>query len=1325
MEENLNKLVTALHDLVKELRDRTTAQGVTDSRMTNEDGFFDPLKEERDKNQDLVDKLTDRQEDLDDDRAKKEKKEQDKQLKKSKTPRKILQKVTSVNVVDISDKAIKKLSKIVPNSKLKKKLNEVDDKADKGPWSFLKKLGVGVFAIVVGPIVALIAAFQAIAGQRWFLALKKFVTESKFWGALKSFAGTIKGFFGGLGAKFPVLGKIFGKVSGVFGKVFGTIKSVGGTIFNLIQKTKIYTIASKIGKFIGSIFAPIIVLWGAIKTVMGAVKGYKEDGIAGALKGGINALFDFVIGDFAKILAAIPAWILDKLGLKNMAKSLKKNVSGIVEGIKNMFGGIIDTVVGVLTFDKERILKGLKGFMNGQADLGGWILGFFIDPAINFLKDIFKWGDPEEPFSFKEDVVDPVWKAVKDWFKKILSFGDTADGGWSLLKFVNTVEQKIKDFFIGMFTWGVTAGTNEQGEWSLGTFIGTVFENVKGWLVGMFSWVDMDVVWSLKDKVLETWNSVKGWFINLISWAESDTTDGVEDGFITGYVKGVVLTIKTWLGKLFTFDSTSSSITSVINIATWLPNLITTGLGKISEWFLRLFGFDEQADAVKEWNEKFSIGDLVVGAIKKVWEWFSGKFPNATEFLKKSWDTLTSGVADIGDFIWSGVKSAWNWLKKLWDNPKKTIENGWNNLTKNLKSLGDFIWTGLKSAWDWVKNIFADPKKVISDSWKSLVGSWKSVGSWVWSKISGIWDWFGDTFPDLKNWVSDKWNNLTTNVSNIGEWVSNKITGIWTWFTNTFPDLSKWITKKWNNLTKNVSNVGEWVGNKITSAWTSLTSLFKTGDTSSLIPEGLKDIGKFVWSKISGVWSAVTGVFDNIVNFDVKGFLKKKIKSTGGVVGQKVYEALYGDEDRLEESRDKQVQKTAKKLHEYGINPELAKKIEKTQVSIENRYGGDNIVQKSENVTDAVKKAIGKGEKLTIEERRLLIKAFREGGYGFKNTELSRQVGDVTKMSDNEAFKKIESVMSGLKKSEVWGADQVDDKYDEDLRLLGLAAAQQELNQNKSQAKIEDVSKYLESVRSIKLAGKEFKFDGTSEVNQESVEHLKKIYADQSATGSTLAASLKNLGVTPEKLQSLVDAQTKKSQELPSTNYKLQETKRLPALDTDNAAESLNSVGDALDSGASKLTSAASDIPIAGDAINSGTRQLREATGEQFPIPSSPYAWEYIKMAGENINTGSRELYEQSIEYQKAVKQKTSEDQSETKKLSERLDKMVNLMTETTDIQKKTLTVLQEHGLIDKQGNTIVNNGGNSTTVNNITTQSDIMNFRNQVIGRIQRTNKY
>ena len=39
---------------------------------------------------------------------------------------------------------------------------------------------------------------------------------------------------------------------------------------------------------------------------------------------------------------------------------------------------------------------------------------------------------------------------------------------------------------------------------------------------------------------------------------------------------------------------------------------------------------------------------------------------------------------------------------------------------------------------------------------------------------------------------------------------------------------------------------------------------------------------------------------------------------------------------------------------------------------------------------------------------------------------------------------------------------------------------------------------------------------------------------------------------------------------------------------------------------------------------------------------------------------------------------------------------------------------------MDKQGDTVVNSGGNSTVINNNTIDSDIMGFRDKVVGRLK-----
>ena len=74
-----------------------------------------------------------------------------------------------------------------------------------------------------------------------------------------------------------------------------------------------------------------------------------------------------------------------------------------------------------------------------------------------------------------------------------------------------------------------------------------------------------------------------------------------------------------------------------------------------------------------------------------------------------------------------------------------------------------------------------------------------------------------------------------------------------------------------------------------------------------------------------------------------------------------------------------------------------------------------------------------------------------------------------------------------------------------------------------------------------------------------------------------------------------------------------------------------------------------------------------------------------------------------------------------SKDMINRMDKMVELMTEHSGIHTKVLEVLTESGLIDKQGNTVVNNGGNSTTVNNSVAEPSIMDFRDRVVGRLSK----
>jgi len=61
-----------------------------------------------------------------------------------------------------------------------------------------------------------------------------------------------------------------------------------------------------------------------------------------------------------------------------------------------------------------------------------------------------------------------------------------------------------------------------------------------------------------------------------------------------------------------------------------------------------------------------------------------------------------------------------------------------------------------------------------------------------------------------------------------------------------------------------------------------------------------------------------------------------------------------------------------------------------------------------------------------------------------------------------------------------------------------------------------------------------------------------------------------------------------------------------------------------------------------------------------------------------------------------------------------------------SQIHSSILEALTTAGLLDKQGETIVNNGGNTNIVNNVEHESKAMVFRDRVVHRLNQTsNKY
>ena len=247
-----------------------------------------------------------------------------------------------------------------------------------------KLLGLGL-GLLLAPFVGFISFLGQLGRELNFFTKGR---AGKFLEKLKvSFKGLFSGIFDKL--KNSKLGKwiggiidrlknskLFKSISGLFQKVFGAGK--GGffsrlsNIFKGIVKfatggpfKTIIGFAKGIGRILGKVFLPITIIMGIFDFVTGFMKGYKEDGIVGGIKEGFNSLFEGLIGGLLRILMWIPTKIAEWLGFDNLAEEIGRYTETIIQSVKDVFGGLIDVIVGIFTWDGDKVFGGLSKIWDG------------------------------------------------------------------------------------------------------------------------------------------------------------------------------------------------------------------------------------------------------------------------------------------------------------------------------------------------------------------------------------------------------------------------------------------------------------------------------------------------------------------------------------------------------------------------------------------------------------------------------------------------------------------------------------------------------------------------------------------------------------------------------------------------------------------------------------------------------------------------------------------------------------------------------------------------------------------------------------------------
>jgi len=268
-------------------------------------------------------------------------------------------------------------------------------------------------------------------------AMFSFADDSPIGRVIAGFRATLDTFVDGFRAGGTLLAGI---LSGPLSLFQDTLSTIQGYF------SRLGSVFSRVSGLVSRIFLPLTIIVGAIETVQGAIAGYAEDGIWGALEGAATGLFNSLISAPLDLLRSGVAWILERMGFDETA-SVISNFS--FEALANqVFGSVFDGLQGAVNVIRDLFSFGeedrtLLGAIGNLTD----IIYAPINMAINFVSGMFGWTDPEEPFRL-QDFITNVFNQAITWvqgqFANVGEFIGEKFGG--LVDYVASIPERIQLF---------------------------------------------------------------------------------------------------------------------------------------------------------------------------------------------------------------------------------------------------------------------------------------------------------------------------------------------------------------------------------------------------------------------------------------------------------------------------------------------------------------------------------------------------------------------------------------------------------------------------------------------------------------------------------------------------------------------------------------------------------------------------------------------------------------------------------------------------------------------------------------------------------------
>ena len=465
----------------------------------------------------------------------------------------------------------------------------------KGFLASVKKtggMGLGVIAgLIAAPVIVLVNFFKSLGAELKFLNNLTGGRLAKLFRPITRFFDAIGDIFGKAGSGKFLKGdtvKIFGKYSDDIARFVGNIKKVFkpiidgvGKVANLAKGSTslmagfqpVVKFAATVGRTLGRIFLPITILMGVIDGVFGFIKGFKEDGLVGGIKEGVIGVVDGLVGGLLRMITGAFAWILDAIGLDKFAASLTLSVSTAIEGVYEIFRGVVD----VILFPFKLVWEMIKGIFGGETDFGGLFagLGTSVMGIFDGLLDVLL-----APFNM-------IWGLIQDVF----SFAGIELPDFDLIEFTKKLVNDTIEWFTTLFSDPIEALTQL---WQ--TLVGD------GGLV--------DLIFKPIDKAIN-------WVMGIFGWSD----DG-EQISLTTIVKNAITSVFEWLANLFLdpVAALSTLWTTLLGGYDSLMGLLFSPIDKAINWIMGVFGWSDPD------GEPFSLWGLIKETAKGIFDFFAGLF---------------------------------------------------------------------------------------------------------------------------------------------------------------------------------------------------------------------------------------------------------------------------------------------------------------------------------------------------------------------------------------------------------------------------------------------------------------------------------------------------------------------------------------------------------------------------------------------------------------------------------------------------------------------------------------------------------------------------